>query len=491
MPDLGNAYVNIVPKAPGIESKVEDLLGGGSGGAEKAGEAWGKKLISGIGALGIGAAVGSIVKESFEAGGALQQSFGGLDTIYGEAAAAAKEYAMAAASAGISANDYAEQAVSFGAALKKAYGGDTTQAMEAANAAILDMADNAAKMGTPLESIQAAYQGFARGQYTLLDNLKLGYGGTQEEMLRLLADAEKLTGVTYDINNLGDVYDAIHAIQGELGLTGVAAAEAEGTFTGSMGALNASWENLMGALTTGDGLETAMANLGTSVQNFAAVVVGMFGTLSGQLPDLVLGLAQVVIDNAPMFIRSGVDLIVKLGVGLVQAIPQIVAMIPELMFSVMDAFAQVDWWSVGADVIEGIISGLWGAAGRLWEAFKNLAKSALQSAKNYLGIASPSKAFAQEVGRWIPAGIGEGIQDNLAPVTSSVQTMAGVSLQSLEPVQLAGNGNPGGTETAEVLQQLLEALAAMKFDFYMDGRQITDAVTIRQRQAARSGGIAG
>ena len=178
-----------------------------------------KKLI-------VAAGIDTVLKSAIEEGGKLQQSFGGLDTIYGEASSAAKEYAVQAAAAGISANDYAEQAVSFGASLKQAFGGDTTKAVEAANTAIMDMTDNAAKMGTPIESIQNAYSGFAKQNYTMLDNLKLGYGGTKSEMERLLADAEKLTGVHYDISNLGDVYDAIHAIQGDLGLTGVAAQEA-------------------------------------------------------------------------------------------------------------------------------------------------------------------------------------------------------------------------------------------------------------------------
>ena len=132
--------------------------------------------MSGIKKVVTAAVVGKIIKDAFSAGGDLQQSFGGLDTIYGEAAAAAKEYAFSAAQAGISANDYAEQAVSMGAALKAAYGGDTTAAMEAANMAIMDMADNSAKMGTPLESISAAYSGFAKGQYQLLDNLNT-FGG--------------------------------------------------------------------------------------------------------------------------------------------------------------------------------------------------------------------------------------------------------------------------------------------------------------------------
>lgn len=489
MADLGNAYVNIIPKAPGIESNIESVLNGGGAGAEKAGASLGKRLLGGLSALGIGAAVGSMVKQAFEAGGDLQQSFGGLETIYGEAADQAKAFAAEAASAGISANTYAEQAVSFGAALKAAYGGDTTAAMSAANTAILDMADNAAKMGTPLESIQAAYQGFARGQYTLLDNLKLGYGGTKEEMERLLADAQAITGVEYDITNLGDVYDAIHVIQGELGLTGVAATEAETTLTGSLGAVKASWENVMAALTTGEGLDTAMESFTNSVGNFANNVFIMLGNLAGQLPDLLMGLVRVVIANAPNFIASGVELIVQLGVGLIQAIPDIVAMIPDLLAAVFEAIIGLDWPSIGMDIVSGIINGLWSAATGLWNTMVSLAQSAWQAAKNALGIGSPSKVFADEIGRWIPAGMAEGIEHNLEPVDASVRMMTDASLESVEPFDVTAAGG-GRASTEDLLGQLLEALQHMQYEFYMDGRQITDCVTIRQRRALRSGGMA-
>lgn len=175
MPTLGAAYVQIVPSADGIKGSIENVL---SGEASSAGESAGKNIGSTIKGLilkaGIGAAVVKTFKDSIDAGGALQQSFGGLETIYGDAAEAAKNYAYEASKAGISANDYAEQAVSFGASLKQAFGGDTTKAVEAANTAIMDMTDNAAKMGTPIESIQTAYQGFAKQNYTMLDNLKLG-----------------------------------------------------------------------------------------------------------------------------------------------------------------------------------------------------------------------------------------------------------------------------------------------------------------------------
>lgn len=172
MPELGKAYVQIVPSAEGISGKLSSLIGGEAESAGRSGgESLGSSLVSTLKSVIVAAGIGTMIKETLDAGGALQQSFGGLDTLYGEASDAAKEYAVAAAQAGISANDYAEQAVSFGAALKQAYEGDATAAVEAANTAILDMTDNAAKMGTPIESIQNAYQGFAKQNYTMLDNL--------------------------------------------------------------------------------------------------------------------------------------------------------------------------------------------------------------------------------------------------------------------------------------------------------------------------------
>ena len=425
MADLGTAYVNIVPKASGIEKKIGGLLGPGSeAGGRSGGAKAGKSFVDGLKSAAITVAVGKVIKDAFAAGGDLQQSFGGLDTIYGEASAAAKQYAMDAAQAGISANTYAEQAVSFGAALKAAYGGDTAAAMEAANLAILDMADNSAKMGTDIGSIQNAYQGFARGQYQLLDNLKLGYGGTKEEMQRLLTDAQKISGVKYDISNLGDVYSAIHVIQGELGLTGVAAEEAKTTLTGSFNALKASWENTMAALTTGEGLETALANLSTSVGNFANNILQMLGQVAPQVPTFIMGIVDALIANAPSLIAGGAEMIVQLIVGLVQSIPQVVEQIPVLFDAVKTAFSDVDWASLGTELINGIVAGITAAASFLWETMKSLASSALQAAKSALGIASPSKLFSDEVGRWIPPGIAAGIEQNVSPLDSTMSKLS-------------------------------------------------------------------
>lgn len=430
---LGNAYINIVPKAPGIEGQISGLIGGP---ADAAGADAGKKagggLLRSLGGLVSAAAVGSILKDAFEAGGNLEQSFGGLETIYGDAAGQAKEFAMQAAAAGISANDYAEQAVSFGASLRAAFGGDTEAAMNAANTAILDMADNAAKMGTPLESIQAAYQGFAKGNYQLLDNLKLGYGGTQSEMERLLADAEKISGVKYDMSNLGDVYDAIHVIQGELGLTGVAAAEAATTLSGSLGAMKASWENVLAALMTGEGLDTAIDNLVTSFGNFGSNVSKMLQNLAPQLPKLILGLVNGIIAQAPQFIAAGVQLIVDLGLGLVKALPDIIAMLPQIFDGIINAFAAVDWGQLGLDIINGIIRGLKNAGQALWDALKQLAKDSWQLLKDQFKIGSPSRVFADEVGRWIPPGVALGIEGNMAPLNAAITGMADTAIAQLD-----------------------------------------------------------
>lgn len=284
--ELGTAYLQIMPSAQGMQGNLSKLMGkeGDSAGIS-AGKSFAGKLKGILAAAGIGAAV----KKSLDIGGALEQSLGGLDTIYGEASAAAKNYAKEAYQAGISQNSYAEQAVSFGAALKQAYAGDTAKAVEAANTAILDMTDNAAKMGTPIENIQNAYQGFAKQNYTMLDNLKLGYGGTKSEMERLLADASKLSGVEYNIDNLGDVYDAIHVIQEDLGLTGVAADEASKTFSGSFGAMKAAAENFMGSLMLGEDVGASMSALvETAVTFVGGNLIPAIGRIFASLPEAIM-----------------------------------------------------------------------------------------------------------------------------------------------------------------------------------------------------------
>ena len=394
MADLGQAYVQIIPSAEGISGKIEDVL---APEASKAGKASGLNIAATLGKV-LGGALAAIgiketITKAIDAGGALEQSFGGLDTIYGDAAAQAKEFAMQAAQMGISANDYAEQAVSFGASLKQAFGGDTEKAMQAANTAIADMTDNAAKMGTPIESIQTAYQGFAKQNYTMLDNLKLGYGGTKTEMERLLKDAQAISGVKYDISNLGDVYDAIHVIQGELGLTGVAANEAATTLQGSFNAMKANLQNFLAALATGMDITAPLSALIESATTY------LFGNLLPALMNIVKALPaaaqiafqtvapmvaqafQSIMTNAPAFFESGVEMVKKASDGLISNIPAFITTAGQMLTQFVQYVLQnlpkilaagVD---IGLNLVNGIMNNL-----------PAIASAAMQAISGYLNM---------------------------------------------------------------------------------------------------------
>lgn len=373
MAELGKAYIQIVPSAKGISGSISKELGGESA---SAGKAAGLNIAGAIKGAIAAAGIGTAIKSALEAGGNLQQSFGGLDTLYGKAADAAKKYAVEAAQAGISANTYAEQAVSFGAALKSAFEGDVAKAAEAANTAILDMADNSAKLGTPIEQIQSAYAGFSKGQYQLLDNLKLGYGGTKTEMERLLADASKLSGVKYDIGNLGDVYDAIHVIQKDLGLTGVAAAEASTTFTGSLGAMKAAGENLLANLALGEDIGPALNTLGKTVQTFLFNnLIPMVGNIFKQLPQLISGLGSILIQglnqisaNSDALVQTAIEIVTSLAVALVEAAPYLVEAAWNLVASLGKALIETDWATIGANLMTSLKNAVDLAAGKIFGA---------------------------------------------------------------------------------------------------------------------------
>lgn len=368
--ELGKAYVQIIPSAKGIGSSISSELNGESA---KAGESAGLNLVGKLKGVIAAAGIGAAIKSSLEAGGNLQQSFGGLDTLYGEAADAAKAYAAEAAKAGISANDYAEQAVSFGASLKQAFEGDTTKAVEAANTAIMDMADNAAKMGTPIENIQNAYQGFAKQNYTMLDNLKLGYGGTKTEMERLLADAQKLTGVEYNLDNLGDVYEAIHVIQKDLGLTGVAAQEGAETFTGSLAAMKAAGQNLLANLALGQDIGPSLNALSETVQAFVFNnLFPMVGNILQQLPQLLSGLSTIIIgalnrisENADQIVNIAIQLVTSLANAIVTALPYLIEAAVKLAIALGQALINTDWVAVGTELITNLRNSISSAAGSI------------------------------------------------------------------------------------------------------------------------------
>jgi len=360
MATVGTYYVQIVPSAKGISGSISNAL---RGEASSAGRSAGG-LISGgitkaIAAAGIGTALTMGLKAALTEGANLEQTYlGGLDTIYGKAADRARELATAAAKAGVSQSQFAEQAISFGAALRQAYGGDTEKALDAANTAIMDMTDNAAKMGTPLQSIQDAYQGFAKQNYTMLDNLKLGYGGTKTEMERLLADAEKISGVHYDISNLGDVYDAIHVIQGELGLTGVAANEAATTFSGSFGAMKAAAQNLMGDLMLGQNVAPAMKTLADSAATFLFDnLIPAVGRIFQSLP---VAIGTFIQSGLPQFMVAGQQLIQGLIDGAQTALPGMISNLFNSLVSMSGTLgsAASHFVDMGLTLVKSIANGI-------------------------------------------------------------------------------------------------------------------------------------
>jgi pblA, putative len=290
--ELGKAYVQIIPSAKGISGMIQKEMGGEVASAGvSAGESLGSKMmgaVSGvIAAAGIGKAIGASITE----GAALQQSLGGVETLFKDSADKVKGFANEAyKTTGLSANAYMENVTGFSASLLQSLGGDTDKAAETANMAMIDMSDNANKMGTSMESIQLAYQGFAKQNYTMLDNLKLGYGGTKQEMQRLLSDAEKLTGVKYDMNNLSDVYSAIHAIQENLDITGTTAREAATTFTGSFESMKAAAQNVLGKLSLGEDIQPALQALMETTSTFLfGNLIPMIGNILKQIPNLILG----------------------------------------------------------------------------------------------------------------------------------------------------------------------------------------------------------
>ena len=291
--ELGKAYIQIIPSAKGISGMIQKELGSEVVSAgTSAGQSLGSKMmgaLSGvIAAAGIGKAIGASITE----GAALQQSLGGVETLFKDSADKVKGFANEAyKTTGLSANAYMENVTGFSASLLQSLGGDTDKAAETANMAMIDMSDNANKMGTSMESIQLAYQGFAKQNYTMLDNLKLGYGGTKQEMQRLLADAEKLTGVKYDINNLSDVYSAIHAIQENLDITGTTAREAATTFTGSFESMKAAAQNVLGKIAIGENVTPALQSLLETTKTF------LFGNFLPMIGNILSGLGVVLTEG--------------------------------------------------------------------------------------------------------------------------------------------------------------------------------------------------
>ena len=382
--EMAKAYVQIVPSAQGIKGALEDVFGKETDGlGTKTGLSIGTQLAGTIKKVVAAAGIGKIIKESLDMGGALQQSIGGIETLFGAGGKSMEEYALAvgksvdavkdeyaslmqsqqtvfdnAAQAyktvGLSANDYMEQTTSFAASLLSSVSKDTNAAAQLANMAMVDMADNANKMGTDMQDIQNAYQGFAKQNYTMLDNLKLGYGGTQAEMQRLLTDAEKISGVHYDLGNLADMYSAIHVIQQEMDITGTTAREAATTLTGSFAAMKAAAQNVLGNWSTGADLTAPLQALTDTAQTY------LVGNLLPMIGNVLQGIPQVIYGLVPEVLQTGTELLGSLAQGFTQGIPDFLAnALPQLLSFTENLRENAgEFVNAGLDMITQLANGL-------------------------------------------------------------------------------------------------------------------------------------
>ena len=354
--ELGKAYVQIVPSAQGIKSALTEMFDEETEGlGEQTGQSIGQKLVGTLKKVIAAAGIGKIISDSINMGGALQQSLGGVETLFKDSADTVKEYAAQAyRTVGLSANDYMEQTTSFAASLLSSVSQDTNAAAQLANMAMVDMADNANKMGTDMQDIQNAYQGFAKQNYTMLDNLKLGYGGTQAEMQRLLNDATKISGVKYDLGNLANMYSAIHIIQQEMDITGTTAKEAATTLTGSFAAMKAAAENVLADWSTGADLTAPLQGLVETAQTF------LVGNLLPMIGNVLAGIPELVYTLVPEILQSGTQLVTSLAEGFTQGIPDFLSnALPQLLQFTEELRANAGVFvNAGLNLITQLLNGL-------------------------------------------------------------------------------------------------------------------------------------
>ena len=354
------------------------------------------------GAAALGAAMIKIGKDALDAYANFEQLEGGVQKIFGEDTAKIVEQNAKNAfkTAGMSANEYMETVTSFSASLLQSLDGDTKAAAESADMAIQDMSDNANTFGTSMESIQNAYQGFAKQNYSMLDNLKLGYGGTKSEMERLLADAEKLSGQKYDISNLNDVYEAIHVVQQEMNITGTTAREAAKTLEGSANAMKASWQNLLVAMGTGDDseIQAAMENFTNSVTTYlenliprvGIIIKSMFSVLGeyvssidwgAKINEIFTKIGTFLSEGLPNLFHNIVTMITTWlegestdGGGLMEGVKNlfkgllagIIKMLPDILLLAADLIVLAG--ELLASLLEGILTALADFFAKIWEA---------------------------------------------------------------------------------------------------------------------------
>ncbi len=684
MSEIATAYVQIEPTFKGVQGKIQKELDSGNAG-EESGRSIGSKFASGFasvvgtagkvvaGAVATGsAAVGKVVSDSAAQFAEYEQLVGGVETLFGssydsidefveatgigaeEAGAAWEQYqnrqqtvldnaANAYQTAGMSANEYMNTVNGFAAALNNSLGEYAWQSANYADMAVGDMADNANKMGTSMEAVQNAYAGFSKGNFTMLDNLKLGYGGTKTEMERLMRDAEQMEGLiegSLSVDNFADVVDAIHIIQENMGITGTTAREAATTIQGSLAQLQASWTNVLTGMGDKDAdlsaligtlvenaqtfignmlpvIEQALTGVSTMIAELAPVIASelpallqsalpmlltsgaqvvetlaqgildsipllmpqitelivQLGTmLIEMLPQLIqvgaevilslaMGIAQALpeliptivdvtltiveylVDNIDLLIDAALQLMIGLAAGLIQALPVLIQKVPEIIVKLVSALIREGaklleaakalinklkegisqyaplviqagkklmedfkakllefvkkFVDIGKNIVEGIKEGISSAWSSLTNWFKEKLSGLVDGVKDFFKIGSPSKLFADEVGRWIPVGIAQGINDGMGALDKAVQGMTAEVTQKGISTTVRGVMDYGSYDMSDGSTGAILALLAQYLPIIARGNNITlegDAARLFrliQREAMRNTQLVG
>lgn len=487
--ELARAYVTIVPSMQGARETITEELGGA---AESAGGSAGSRAGSAmVGALGVAAragaaavsavatGVGAITTQAVNAYAEYEQLTGGIETLYGDASATMMQYAQEAATAtGQDMNSYMESAIATSAAMISAVEGDQARAAELTNMSMIDMADNANKLGTDMEAVQNAYRGFSRGNFTMLDNLALGYAGTREGMQQLLNDAQAISGVEYDIDSYSDIVEAIHTVQEEMGIAGTTANEASETISGSLGAVQASWQNLITNVANPDAdltsmidtlignVEVAAGNLvpvisnalsgisqvilqlapiiaaelptlisnivppllsaaGTILEALGSGIIAALPTLAPIAADLIVQLVNFVISNLGLVVESAIQIILAVVNGITAALPQLIPAAVDAVIEICMALTNPDTLSLLLDAAlqlilalgEGLILAVPDLIVAAGDVVANLIEFLVDSADDFLSIAG-------DWGADIIEGLVNGIMNGISVVEGAVSSVA-------------------------------------------------------------------
>ena len=349
---IGEAYLQIRPSMEGVKGELESAMSdAGASGSASYGSAFNKgiKAMAGASAVLVGSSIAgtaAITKSAVDAYADYEQLSGGVETLFGDSFQTVMQNAdKAFATAGMNANDYMETAIQSGAAMISSLDGDTARASELMDMSITDMADNVNKMGTSMEAVQNAYRGFSRGNFTMLDNLALGFAGTKEGMQELIDKASEISGIEYDIGNYSDIVEAIHVVQTEMGITGTTAEEASGTISGSMASAKAAFDNLIAGLANPDAdMGALIQNLVDSglaaLNNLMPTIVNALTGIAQALPQIVDAFVQLLPTVLPVIIPPLIDAAITLVQALVDALPTImevlIAVLPDLIQTIVD-----------------------------------------------------------------------------------------------------------------------------------------------------------